>query len=109
MAGGEGKTGGPRLMRGRLYGSQDRTLGRRQAGLLGRILIGLLPRVLLRFLYRPATAWKQLRAMVAAVVFVGVGYASFYFHRGDGRFSRPGYAIATTPEAGLPAGEARPE
>jgi len=102
-------TGWSRRMLRRLYGSQDRTLGRRQAGLLGRIVIGLLPRVLLRFLYRPATAWKQLRATVAAVVFVGVGYASFYFHRGDGRFSRPGYAIATTPEAGLPAGEARPE
>lgn len=94
-------TGYSRHLLRRLYGSQDRSLGSQQLGLLGRIFVSLLPRVLLLSLRRPGVAWRQLRATVVALVFVGAGYTSSLIHSRGTPPQTPGRPLAPAfPERG---------
>jgi glycosyltransferase involved in cell wall biosynthesis len=62
-----------------LYRDDDGEVLATEYALLRRILLGRLPRTLGRLFRRPATAWRQLRAVVTVLAGVAGGYLSYIF------------------------------
>jgi glycosyltransferase involved in cell wall biosynthesis len=68
-----------KAMLNRWYRDDDGEVLATEYALLRRILLGRLPRTLGRLFRRPATAWRQLRAVVTVLAGVAGGYLSYIF------------------------------